>query len=212
MNVLLYSGGYDSSVIKELLKFHKVDFKLYHADLYNIDGSLINKQEGKLLKKNKEEIYFKSKLTVEKREEYVPCRNSLLVMDCANKLAHIEGEHTIFIGLIENAVPFPDCTVEWLDAINELLYLEFDGRIVVVAPFVEFVKDLIFPIGNTLGVDLSKTYSCNHEDSEGKPCGKCGECLWRKDKDKLKVYKDKKGWSDFNEQFEELLHSCGVKR
>lgn len=205
MNVLLYSGGYDSTVLKHFLEFHNVDVELYHALIYDTNAKLINKAETDLILKENVEIKFKSSLTMDKRGEYVPSRNTLLVMDCANKLAHIEGNHIIYIGLIANAEPFPDCTLDWVDSINDLLEVEFKGKIRVVAPFVLMYKDFIYKVGNTLNVDISKTFSCNFENDVGEPCGKCGECLWRDGKQVLKTYVDKKGWRILNDTFEEFL-------
>lgn len=206
MNVLLYSGGYDSTVLKAMLDHHKVDTKLYHIVLKNKkDRAIINRAETDLIKKLGVKIDFQDSLELEKSEEYVPARNSLLVLKCANRLAHFMGKHTIYLGLIKNAEPFPDCTEEWVEAMNELLYIEFGGRIELVAPFVDLYKDFIYQIGNTLNVDISKTYSCNYENSNGEPCGKCGECEWRKGKETLKTYFNKKEWRDLNEQFRKII-------
>ena len=40
-------------------------------------------------------------------------------------------------------------------------------------------KDDVYKIGCELHVDLSTTFSCNYA-IDGKECGKCGNCLWRK--------------------------------
>lgn len=209
MDVVLFSGGYDSTVLTEFLKSHNLDVKLYHTIIKDKRNNIINNAETTqvLVQQDIYPIEFWGGIVVEKVGEYVPCRNSLLVMECANTLAHIEGEHTIYLGLIKNAEPFPDCTVDWVETMNELLYVEFGGTIKVVAPFVELYKDFVYQIGNTLGVDINKTYSCNYENSKGEPCGVCGECEWRKGKETLKTYVNKKEWRDFNAQFEQYLEN-----
>lgn len=203
--MILSSGGYDSTV---LLKYCKKLWKgnepyyVYHCclidDTYNNLGvhKIINEAETKLfIENNKDEPVISSKLHLFKensfdeiggeqvRSSYIPARNSLLVLDAINKFysTHDKNEKlTIFIGLIKTEPMFPDGNAKWLCRLNDFLEVEFGGKVTVIAPFLDYDKDYIYKLGCSLGVDLNKTFSCNYE-KDGKECGKCGNCLWRKE-------------------------------
>ena len=204
--IVLSSGGYDSTV---LLKYCKKLWKgnepyyVYHCclvddDAYNSLGvhKIINEAETKLfIENNKDEPVINSKLHLFKensfdeiggeqvRSSYIPARNSMLVLDAINKFysTHDKNEKlTIFIGLIKTEPMFPDGNAKWLCRLNDFLEAEFGGKVTVIAPFLDYDKDYIYKLGCSLGVDLNKTFSCNYE-KDGKECGKCGNCLWRKE-------------------------------
>lgn len=204
--IVLSSGGYDSTV---LLKYCKKLWKgnepyyVYHCcliddDTYNNFGmhKIVNEAETKLfIENNKDEPVINSKLHLFKensfdeiggeqvRSSYIPARNSLLVLDAINKFysTHDRNEKlTIFIGLIKTEPMFPDGNAKWLCRLNDFLEVEFGRKVTVIAPFLDYDKDYIYKLGCSLGVDLNKTFSCNYE-KDGKECGKCGNCLWRKE-------------------------------
>lgn len=204
--IVLNSGGYDSTVLlkycKKLWKGNEL-YYVYHCcliddDVYNNFGmhKIVNEAETKLfIENNKDEPVINSKLHLFKensfdeiggeqvRSSYIPARNSLLVLDAINKFysTHDKNEKlTIFIGLIKTEPMFPDGNAKWLCRLNDFLEVEFGGKVTVIAPFIDYDKDYIYKLGCSLGVDLNKTFSCNYE-KDGKECGKCGNCLWRKE-------------------------------
>lgn len=205
VNIVLSSGGYDSTVLlawcKNLWKDKKVEYYLYHCCLIDdtvksetSDFEIINEAETKLFIENNNEPIINSKLHLlkensyddfggeKRRSSYIPARNSLLVLDAINKFyaTHDKDEElTIFIGLIKTNPTFPDGNAEWLVKLNDFLKVEFKGKVTVLAPFLDYDKDYIYKVGCSLGVDLNKTFSCNYE-KDGKECGKCGNCVWRK--------------------------------
>ena len=83
----------------------------------------------------------------------------------------------IYLGIIKNFPRYPDCTHEWLEALNSFLSIEFPN-VKVLAPFIDLTKDDVFKIGCRLGVKLEDTFSCNFSDN-GEPCGVCENCKWR---------------------------------
>lgn len=201
--IILNSGGYDSAVLtaycKNLWKDENVEYYLYHCCIFdneNFENSvMVNNAETKIfLENNKNEPIILSKLYalkendyddfggLKKRSSYVPARNSLLVLDAVNKFYSThkkEDELIILIGLIKTEPRFPDGNSKWLYELNNLLNSEFNGKVLVLAPFIDYDKDKVFEMGSKLGVDLTKTFSCNYDDN-GKECGQCGNCIWRK--------------------------------
>ena len=175
VRVLLWSGGYDSSVLKAYLDNTYGDTLTYHATIYhNYGDNLV------------EELYvnpdYRGKLYLCRKDfddDYMPGRNTALVMSCVNALI-LRGveKATLYMGFIKNFPRYPDTTIEWVNSMNNLLKQEFGDRFTVEAPFIDFTKDEVYKLGCSLLVKLDDTFSCNFAH-EGEPCGKCDNCLWR---------------------------------
>lgn len=177
--VLLWSGGYDSTVLKAYLgDVETCTFGMERFD-HILDRWVFNMGEYKVTQ-GKYNYGDALGLAVMDNTDYIPCRNSVLVLNCVNILA-TEGvdEAEIYLGLIKNFPRYADATPEWVDSINALLKIEFGDRYKVVAPFIDLTKDEVFKLGCSLGVKLEDTFSCNFADESGEPCGECDNCLWR---------------------------------
>ena len=117
---------------------------------------------------------------------YVPARNTVFL---ALALAHAEVARAdaIFTGV--NAVDYsgyPDCRPEFLAAFERLANLAtkrtVEGhRIVLEAPIVRMSKAEIVRRGHALGVDYAMTVSCYDADGEGRACGACDACRFRRE-------------------------------
>lgn len=110
---------------------------------------------------------------------YVPFRNGLMLSAAASVAMSI-GAKAIYYGAHADDAAgnaYPDCSVEFTQAINEAIYLGTNGAVNVIAPFVSFTKADVVRKGLKLGVPYEKTWSC-YQGGE-KPCGKCGTCIDR---------------------------------
>jgi len=117
---------------------------------------------------------------------YVPARNTVFL---ALALAHAEvtGSDAIFTGA--NAIDYsgyPDCRPEFLAAFETLANLAtrraVEGSpIAIEAPIVHMNKSEIIRYGHGLGVDYSLTVSCYNADAEGRACGACDSCRFRRE-------------------------------
>jgi len=117
---------------------------------------------------------------------YVPARNTVFL---ALALAHAEvtGSDAIFTGA--NAVDYsgyPDCRPEYLAAFETLANLAtrraVEGSpIAIQSPIVHMSKSEIVSRGHALGVDYSLTVSCYNADAEGRACGACDSCRFRRE-------------------------------
>ena len=117
---------------------------------------------------------------------YVPARNTVFL---ALALAHAEvtDSDAIFTGA--NAVDYsgyPDCRPEFLAAFEALANLAtrraVEGfPIAIQAPIVHMSKSEIIRHGHELGVDYSLTVSCYNADAQGRACGACDSCRFRRD-------------------------------
>jgi 7-cyano-7-deazaguanine synthase len=117
---------------------------------------------------------------------YVPARNTIFL---ALALAHAEVTESDAIFTGANAVDYsgyPDCRPEFLAAFEKLANLAtrraVEGEpIEVKAPIVKLSKAEIVRLGHELGVDFALTVSCYNADAEGRACGRCDSCRFRRE-------------------------------
>lgn len=72
---------------------------------------------------------------------------------------------------------YPDCSEEFVNAMNRSVEEGTGGALRIEAPFVRWNKAQIVKEGLRLHVPYELTWSC-YEGGE-RPCGKCGTCLDR---------------------------------
>jgi 7-cyano-7-deazaguanine synthase len=117
---------------------------------------------------------------------YVPARNTIFLSYALAWSEVIKAYH-IFIGV--NAVDYsgyPDCRPEYINAFQEMAKLAtkagVEGQTVEIhTPLINLSKTDIIRTGTRLGVDYSQTVSCYQADHEGRACGKCDSCFYRKE-------------------------------
>jgi 7-cyano-7-deazaguanine synthase len=118
---------------------------------------------------------------------YVPARNTVFLA-LALAWAEVLGAEAIFIGV--NAIDYsgyPDCRPEFVRAFQRLANLatkqgvKGTAQIAIEAPLVDFTKAEIISRGNELGVDYAITVSCYRADLQGRGCGRCDACRFRRE-------------------------------
>jgi 7-cyano-7-deazaguanine synthase len=117
---------------------------------------------------------------------YVPARNTVF-LSIALAHAEVTASDAIFTGA--NAVDYsgyPDCRPEYLRAFETMANLAtrraVEGPpIAIEAPIVHLSKADIVRRGAALGVDYSITVSCYSADGQGRACGRCDACRFRRD-------------------------------
>jgi 7-cyano-7-deazaguanine synthase len=116
---------------------------------------------------------------------YVPARNTVF-LSLALAWAEVLGAEAIFIGV--NAVDYsgyPDCRPEFIEAFRELARLAtkqgVEGAPVAIeAPLIKLTKAEIIRRGTALGIDYGLTVSCYQPDAQGRACGRCDSCRYRR--------------------------------
>ena len=116
---------------------------------------------------------------------YVPARNTIFLA-LALAYAEVTASRAIFIGV--NAIDYsgyPDCRPEFLAAFGAVANLgtkrAVEGeRVSIEAPIVGMTKADIVRRGTALGVDFSLTVSCYNADRDGRACGRCDACRFRR--------------------------------
>ena len=110
---------------------------------------------------------------------YVPFRNGLF-LSAAASVALSKGCSVIYYGAHHDDAAgnaYPDCSEEFVNAMNRSVEEGTGGALRIEAPFVRWNKAQIVKEGLRLHVPYELTWSC-YEGGE-RPCGKCGTCLDR---------------------------------
>jgi len=151
------------------------DYKVMHLDLSAIGGSALTDPNLAVPETPTEGIPV----------TYVPARNTLL-LGLALAWAEVLEAWNIFIGV--NAIDYsgyPDCRPEFIQAFETMAQratkASVEGkRFRIHTPLIELSKAQIIEQGLRLGVDYSITVSCYQADDQGRACGVCDACRFRR--------------------------------
>ena len=116
---------------------------------------------------------------------YVPARNTVF-LSYSLAWAEVLEADAIFIGV--NALDYsgyPDCRPEFITAFQRMANLAtragLEGReLKIETPLIDMNKAQIIRAGIAAGVDYSLTVSCYQADAEGRACGRCDSCRFRR--------------------------------
>ncbi len=202
--VILLSGGLDSAtclVMAQAQGFECYALSLRYQQRHNIELEYARRFAKKYGAVHREVLVDLSALggsaltdehinVPEERGEgipitYVPARNTML-LTLAAAWAEVLDAQAIFIGV--NAVDYsgyPDCRAEFIQQYQELLKVGTKAGVeghapIIYAPLLHLTKAEIIKTGVQLGVDYSETLSCYQPDVQGKACGRCDSCYFRK--------------------------------
>jgi 7-cyano-7-deazaguanine synthase len=116
---------------------------------------------------------------------YVPARNTIM-LGLALAWAEVLDANDIFIGVnVLDASGYPDCRPEFITAFGALAALATKAGVEgsacrVHAPLIALTKAEIIREGIRLGVDYALTVSCYQADGDGRACGRCDACRFRR--------------------------------
>ena len=164
-----------SSAIYYSDKFDSIEHKIFNINFNDFtNSSLIDKNID--IPVNKNDVIPTT---------YVPMRN-IIFLSIACSWAEKVGASDIFIGA--NAIDYsgyPDCRDIFLEAYEKMINLgsktgSEGGQFNIHRPLINMKKTEIISTGKSLGLDYRKTISCYQATSDGKACGVCESCLFRK--------------------------------
>lgn len=150
--------------------------KVITIDLQTIGGSALTDTDIDVPEQHQEGIPV----------TYVPARNTVF-LSIALGWAEVLQADAIFLGV--NAVDYsgyPDCRPEYIKAFETMANLAtkrgVEGdRLYIYAPLMHMTKAEIIQAGIQLGIDYSQTISCYQADANGRACGQCDSCRFRKE-------------------------------
>ena len=134
---------------------------------------------------------------------YVPARNTIF-LSIALGIAEILDANDIFVGVSSiDYSHYPDCRPEYIDQFQKLANLATKTGVEnqgckIHAPLILLSKAQTIQWGLKLGVDYSQTISCYRADEEGRACGRCDSCAFRKKGFQEANVVDPTIYSDFN--------------
>ena len=116
---------------------------------------------------------------------YVPARNTVF-LSIALAWAEVLEINDLFIGVnVVDYSGYPDCRREYIDAYETMANLATKAgvegnKLSIHTPLIDLNKADIIKLGSKLGIDYSYTVSCYMADAQGKACGNCDSCHFRK--------------------------------
>ena len=116
---------------------------------------------------------------------YVPARNTLF-LSYALAWSEVIQAKAIFIGVnARDYSGYPDCRPEFISAFESMANLAtkaaVEGRkIKICTPLIDLSKAQIIQLGASLNVNFGETVSCYQADQQGRACGVCDSCRFRK--------------------------------
>lgn len=184
-NVMALSMYYGQKHSKEL-ESAKAVADYYQVELITMDlAKIFAHSNCSLLKGSNEDIPQESydqqikERNGETVSTYVPFRNGLFLSTAASIALEYECD-VIYYGPHADDVAgsaYPDCSVEFNQAMEQAIYIGSGKKLRLEAPFVDKTKKDIVAEGLRLGVPYELTWSC-YCGTE-KPCHKCGTCIDR---------------------------------
>ncbi len=199
--VILLSGGMDSGVmlawarprfshlhalsfdygskhaVKELIMAQNLA-EVYGARFTKVELPFVNTLFSSSLLQSGEEIPDGPYRTDSISSTVVPFRNGIM-LSVAIGYAETHQISTVLIASHSGDHPiYPDCTVEFTEAMSQTAALGTFTKVKIEAPFAGFDKRRIAGIGRGLNFDFTRTWSC-YKGLE-LHCGACATCLERK--------------------------------
>ena len=145
---------------KERECFEKIASSLGVVDKFIIYASFIANVGGNALTDKSIEIPKNALQDKELPATYVAFRNGVF-LSIAASIAQVKQCEAIYIGLVEvDGSGYPDCKIEFLEAMNRAVNLGTGCELAFRAPLIGLSKDQIVSTAYELGVDLANTWSC----------------------------------------------------
>ncbi|MBR6836735.1 MAG: 7-cyano-7-deazaguanine synthase QueC [Oscillospiraceae bacterium] len=184
-NVTALSVFYGQKHKKEIEAAQNIA-KFYGVELITLDlGKIFSYSDCSLLEGSSNEIpegSYEEQLKETNGSPvstYVPFRNGLFLSSAAS-IALSKNCSVIYYGVHSDDAAgnaYPDCSVDFNEAMGKAIYLGSGNELTIEAPFVSLTKADVVKKGLELGVPYELTWSC-YAGSD-KPCGKCGTCIDR---------------------------------
>jgi len=169
---VLMSGGVDSTACAYFLKQQGARVRGLFVD----HGQPAARREAKALRALALKLRIPMQATKltgadDIRSGEIPGRNAMLIFSAVFLTRAQPG--LLAIG-IHAGTPYFDCSAAFLDSAARLVSEQTDGRLSLVAPFLQWSKRDVFDYFKKSRLPLTLTYSC--EAGTNPPCGVCASC------------------------------------
>ena len=174
--LVLLSGGVDSTACIHFLLSQHFQVSAFHISYGQLATSIEKNCSENIAR------YFQIPLrtcqvdaATHLADGEVQGRNAFLIFTA---LALAEQTHGIIAIGIHSGTNYYDCSGSFLKKISTLVVESTEGRVSLLAPFVEWTKADIFKYCQEHELPINLTYSC--EIGTSTPCGACLSCKDRK--------------------------------
>ena len=202
MNILLFSGGMDSTTLLSFMvrNLHLkvipifINYGQNHArqeskavnnicKFYNLDYKEINLPNFLESGLTKNEVPFCHYEDDKMKQIIVPNRNMILISIAVSiaiqQGCKVAGQKCVYIAPHKgDRKIFPDCRKEFIESINKVLKVS-ETEVQIKAPFLKYDKRMIARIAHSINSPIELTWTCYVGDDN--PCGQCGSCVERKE-------------------------------
>lgn len=113
------------------------------------------------------------------KQTVVPFRNAIMLSIAAGFAESCEAEGLVIAAHGGDHAIYPDCREEFMRAMAEAMQSGTYAGIKLLRPFIALSKGDIARLGNDLGVDYARTWSCYKGGDVH--CGSCGTCVERRE-------------------------------
>lgn len=187
-NVASVSMFYGQKHKKELEAARKLA-EYYNVQHYELDLSVVFAQSNcSLLSHSTQEVPEGDYADQIDRSEngmvatFVPFRNGMFLSAAASLAVSLFPNEEVYIYIGAHADDaagnaYADCSENFIDSMNDAIYLGTYGKVSIKAPFANSNKAEVVAKGLELKVPYQYTWSCYKGGD--KPCGKCGTCIDR---------------------------------
>lgn len=169
---VLFSGGIDSTSCIHLLKRDGYDVRGVFVDFGQASARM--EQHAVRLLSRRLAVPVRT-IRASSEEEFgageLTGRNAYLIFSALLMGGCREG--LLAIG-IHAGTPYFDCSPAFIDRIDPLISEYTDGRVSIVAPFLNWKKDDVYSFFASTEIPLRETYSC--ELGTESSCGECASC------------------------------------
>lgn len=160
----------------KLAEYYQVPHQVVQIDFLSDSVSALLSKDQEIPDLSSTGLAVKQERLVETAKQvWVPNRNGLFI-NIAACFAEKLGCSLIITGFnAEEAVTFPDNSVEFVIAINQALAYSTLNKVQVKSYTQKLTKTAIVSLGIKLGLPFELIWSCYYGDEQ--PCGKCESCL-----------------------------------
>jgi 7-cyano-7-deazaguanine synthase len=122
------------------------------------------------------------------QQTVVPFRNGIMLAIAAGYAESTGAEALVIAAHSGDHAIYPDCRAPFMTAMAAAIREGTYARLEVMTPFLAMDKAEIVRVGNALGVDYGKTWSCYK--GRAVHCGRCGTCVERREAFQLAAVAD----------------------
>ena len=175
-----YNQRHNIELEKAKITCEKLNIKQHLIDL-SFFGDIV-KDSTSLIKNSSMKVQdVIETLGLPQSNQYVPNRN-MMMLSIAVAVAEANNASKVFYGAQSfDTIGFWDCSQQFLNAINNVILLNREHSIEIVAPFIGLNKTNEILLGQELNVPFEDTWTCYNPTDDNKACKKCSSCSERLD-------------------------------